>query len=400
MNILHINTRYIGGGGAAAIANLLHNEINKNEGMQSRFLYGRGKSDDPKSIKTSYEFESYISVASTRIFGKSLNRGLSQEVKNEIDNADIIHIHNLHGYYLNYKSLIDYIVENDKNVVWTLHDTWSFTGRCAFTFGCEKWKSGCGNCTKLNIYPSTKKDISDKLWDKKNKLFNKLDKNNTVIVTPSNWLKELVKESYLNEFNVKVINNGVEDSKYIERDKDILRKELGLPLDKKIVLFVAADPNDERKGIKYILDILSSFDENIIFVSMGKKINVNSNKLIQLGYKSSRDDIYKVYRASDIFVIPSIDDNFPTTVLEAFANKIPVIGFAQGGIREQIVDQTGIIVDSFESKDLIEAINSLLNDSRKVDFYSNNARKRFVSEYSIKVFFDRYKSIYYEIYKE
>lgn len=171
-------------------------------------------------------------------------------------------------------------------------------------------------------------------------------------------------------------------------------------MDKKIVLFVAADPSDERKGIKYVLDILGELDEKIIFVSMGKKINANSNKLIQLGYKSSRDDIYKVYRASDIFVITSIDDNFPTTVLEAFANEIPAIGFAKGGIREQIVDQTGIIVDSFESEDLIEAISSLLNDSRKLDFYSSNARKRFISEYSIKVFFDRYKSIYYEIYKE
>lgn len=400
MNILHINTRYIGGGGAASIANLLHNEINKKEGMTSRFLYGRGEANDNNAIQISLEFESYISAGITRIFGTFLNRRLSNEAKREIDNADIIHIHNLHGYYVNYEDLINYIVEKDKKVIWTLHDTWAFTGRCAFTFGCEKWKYGCGNCKNLNIYPSTKKDISDKLWDKKNKLFNKLDKNNTVIVTPSNWLKELVKESYLKDFNVKVINNGVEDSKYIDYDKNIIRKELGLPLDKKIVLFVAADPSDERKGIKYVLDILGELDEKIIFVSMGKKINANSNKLIQLGYKSSRDDIYKVYRASDIFVITSIDDNFPTTVLEAFANEIPAIGFAKGGIREQIVDQTGIIVDSFESEDLIEAISSLLNDSRKLDFYSSNARKRFISEYSIKVFFDRYKSIYYEIYKE
>lgn len=400
MNILHINTRYIGGGGAAAIANLLHNEINKQEGIKSRFLYGRGQSNDNNAIKVSYEFESYISAGVTRVFGKPLNREISKEVKKEIDNADIIHIHNLHGYYINYESLIDYIVEKDKKVIWTLHDTWAITGRCAFTFGCEKWKFGCGNCKNLNVYPITKKDISDKLWKKKQELFNKLNKNKTEIVTPSNWLMELIKESYLKDFNVKVINNGVEESKYIDIDKSILRKELGLPLDKKIALFVAADPNDERKGVKYILDILDDLSEDVIFVSMGKEINIKNDKLIQLGYKSCRDDIYKVYRASDIFVIPSLDDNFPTTVLESFGNGTPVIGFNQGGIPEQIVGKTGVLVDKFTCKALTEAIDRLLNDSEKIDFYSDNARKRFISEYTVNMFLSRYIDIYQKIYKE
>lgn len=376
MNILHINTRYIGGGGAASIANLLHNQINKQEGITSRFLYGRGKSDDPNAIKISLEFESYISVGIMRIFGESLNRKLSKKAKKEIDNADIIHIHNLHGYYVNYESLINYIVEKDKKVIWTLHDTWTFTGRCgAVTFGCEKWKSGCGSCENLDLYPTTKRDLSDKLWSKKKKLFTRLNREKTIFVTPSEWLKGLVEESFLKKYRVEVINNGVEKSNFLHVDRNTLKKEFNLPLDKKIVLFVAVDPSDERKGFKYILDILEKADDNIMFVSMGKKMDISNHRLIQLGSISNRDDIYKVYRASDIFVIPSMDDNFPTTVLEAFANGIPVIGFESGGIKEQIVNgENGYLIKKCGTDDLENQIIDRLLRSEEL----NKKREKYI----------------------
>lgn len=394
MNILHINTRYIGGGGAASIANLLHNEINIQEGMTSRFLYGRGESDDPNAIKISLEFESYISAGITRIFGESLNRALSKEAKKEIDNADIVHIHNLHGYYMNYESLINYIVKKDKKIIWTLHDTWVFTGRCAFTFGCEKWKLGCGNCKNLNIYPATKRDLSDKLWIKKKELFTKLNKEKTVFVTPSEWLKDLVKQSFLKEYKVEVINNGVEKSDFLHVDKNILRKEFNLPLDKKIVLFVAADPNDERKGIKYILDMIDKVDNNTIFVSMGKKMDVLNDRLIQLGYISNRKDIYKVYRYCDIFIIPSLDDNFPTTVLEAFANGIPVIGFDTGGIREQLQDGCGKLVENKSSDCLKDTLKKILSSEENLKKMSLVARERFNAHYTINIFIGKYENLY------
>lgn len=398
MNILHINTRYIGGGGAASIANLLHNEINKKEGMTSRFLYGRGEANDSNAIKISLEFESYISAGITRIFGASLNRRLSDEAKKEIDNADVIHIHNLHGYYVNYESLINYIVEKDKKVIWTLHDTWAFTGRCAFTFGCDKWKLGCGNCKNLNIYPITKRDLSDKLWVKKKRLFTKLNKEKTVFVTPSEWLKGLVKESFLREYRVEVINNGVEKSDFLYVDKNILRKELNLPLDKKIVLFVAADPNDERKGVKYILDIIDKVDDNIVFISMGKKMNILNNKLIQLGYISNRKKIYKVYRASDVFVIPSLDDNFPTTVLEAFANGIPAIGFDSGGIKEQIVDgKNGYLMKENNYNLLKDKIQYILNNSEKTIYFEKDVVNIFNNKYILSWFNENYFELYKNI---
>lgn len=394
MNIIQINTRYIGGGGAASIANLLHNSINEQEGMNSRFLYGRGETNDPNAIKIAREFESYISAGSTRIFGKELNRGLPKIAKKEIDSADIVHLHNIHGYYINYESLINYIVEKDKKVIWTLHDTWPFTGRCAFTFGCEKWKTGCGNCKNLNIYPNTKRDLSDKLWKKKKEVFTKLNKEKTILVTPSKWLKGLVKESFLKDYRVEVINNGVEESKCLNIDKKILRKEFNLPIDKKIVLFVAADPNDERKGVKYVLDILNTFDDNVIFVSMGKKINIESDKLVQLGYISNRKDIYKVYRLSDIFVIPSLDDNFPTTVLEAFANGIPVIGFNIGGIVEQIKDNINGYLIKSKDKDTLKT--TILRAFSEKYLSEKEIIKIYKERYTLENFKNKYMELYIE----
>jgi Glycosyltransferase len=398
MNILHINTRYIGGGGAASIANLLHNEINKQQGMTSKFLYGRGEANDPNAVKISLEFESYISAGIARIFGEVLNRKLSRKAKKEIDNADIIHIHNLHGYYVNYESLINYIAKKDKKVIWTLHDTWTFTGRCAFTFGCEKWKLGCGSCNNLNIYPATKSDLSNKLWLKKKKLFTKLNKEKTIFVTPSEWLKSLVEESFLKEYKVEVINNGVEKSDFLQSDRTMLKREFNLPLDKKIILFVAADPNDNRKGIKYILDILDKVEEDIVFVSIGKKIDILNDRLIQLGYISNRKDIYKIYRASDVFVIPSLDDNFPTTVLEALANGIPVVGFDTGGIKEQIVNgENGYIIEKYSVKNLQDEIIDKLMKSQELKNKERIILAIFNEKYEIEKFKKNYLNLYNEI---
>ena len=399
MKILNVNTRYIGGGGAASIANLLHHAINESSEMSSTFLYGRGRSEDSNSIKIANEYESYISAASTRFLGKEINKGLSKKIKKEIDKCDILHLHNLHGYYINYEQLIDYIVEKDKKVIWTLHDTWCFTGRCAFTFGCERWKYGCGRCTNKNIYPSTKRDISDKLWIEKNRIFNRLNRDKTIFVTPSVWLKDLVKESFLKEYRVEVINNGVEKSNVTDIDKSIIRNELSLPNDKNIVLFVAADPNDNRKGMKYIIEALDKVDQSTVFVSMGKKINIEHDKLIQLGYKSSREEIYKVYRASDLFVIPSIDDNFPTTVLEAFANGIPVVGFNVGGIKEQVIDNiNGFIINEKNSIELSKKIDCAINMFKSEEHIQSNILKIFNDKYSLIKFKDSYKNIYNEIF--
>ena len=346
MKILTINTRYIGGGGAAYIANTLHKEINKIDGYSSTFLYGRGIDGDSKSKRIIYPRMDYISALSYRLFAKEIN--LNKDFEEDIKNCDIVHLHNIHGYYLDYVKLFKLLKKYNKKIVWTLHDMWPITGRCGYSFGCEKWKEECGKCKNKKVYPISIIDRSKKELEIKRKIIGSIDKDNMTIVTPSKWLANMCKESYLNKFNIIDIPNGIDHTE-VEESKEKLREKYSLSKEDKVILFVAADTKDERKGIKYILDIIPNCND-YTFISIGKKIeNIEFHNFIQLGYISDRTKINEIYSMADVFVIPSLDENFPTTVLEAFANSTPVVGFNIGGIPEQIDKNVGNVVNNISS---------------------------------------------------
>ena len=391
MNILQINTRYIGGGGAAYIANELHRNINENTECNSKFLYGRGAEGDENSVRITYPKGEIISAAAFRLFSKEIN--INKDMEQYIKKCDVVHLHNIHGYFINFKKLFSLIKKYNKPVVWTLHDMWPITGRCAYSFGCTKWKEHCGNCENKNSYPKTMMDRSESELKLKKEIIGSLNKDKLVVVTPSKWLADICRKSYLNKFNIVDIPNGIETID-IKEGKSDLRKKYKLDENKKVVLFVAADANDERKGIKYILDIIPQC-KDYIFVSIGKKIEgFNEDNFIQCGYIKDRKVINEIYKMADIFVIPSLDDNFPTTVLEAFSNGTPVIGFNQGGIPEQIGYDSGVVVNEVSSKALKQKLVEVLEDNDLCKIYSRNAKEKFEREYSIGKFIDRYMEVY------
>ncbi len=163
MKILTINTRYIGGGGAAYIANTLHREINKLDGYSSTFLYGRGIDGDENSKRIIYPKMDYISALSYRLFAKEIN--FNKNIEEEIKNCDVVHLHNIHGYYIDYVKLFKLLKKYNKKIVWTLHDMWPITGRCGYSFGCNKWKDSCGKCKNKKAYPISIIDRSKKeIW--------------------------------------------------------------------------------------------------------------------------------------------------------------------------------------------------------------------------------------------
>lgn len=394
MKILTINTRYIGGGGAAYIANTLHKEINKVDGYSSTFLYGRGTDGDENSKRIIYPKMDNISALSYRLFAKEIN--FNKNFEEDVKNCDIVHLHNIHGYYIDYVKLFKLLKKYNKKIVWTLHDMWPITGRCAYSFGCEKWKENCGKCENKKVYPVSIMDRSKRELDIKRKVIGSIDKDNMTIVTPSKWLANICKNSYLNKFNIIDIPNGIEH-KEVRKSKEELREQYNIPKKDKVILFVAADTKDERKGIKYILDIIPNC-KDYIFISIGKKIeNVEFNNFIQLGYISNRININEIYSMADIFVIPSLDDNFPTTVLEAFANYTPVVGFNIGGIPEQIDNSVGKIVDNINSHDLQESIVYILKNEEVLNKYSINSRNKFLNEYTLKLFVKRYINEYIKL---
>jgi glycosyltransferase involved in cell wall biosynthesis len=407
VKILIINTEF-NRGGAAKIARTLYQTLNEKDGITCYFAYGRGKGlKENKIYKFGFWPEIYFQGFLTRTTGLQgygswySTRRLEKYIIKE--NFDLIHLHNIHGYYLNL-DFIKFLGKLDIPVVWTLHDGWAMTGRCAYWFDCEKWKSGCGNCPDLSLYPKTFIDSSNFMWKKKKNYFSL--GWNPIIICPSQWLADRVKESYLKEYQVKVIPNAVDIGAFKSKNKNNIRKKYGIPIEKKVVLCLAADLEDERKGVKYFFESLKYITaENWMVVTVGKVVNYDRIKEIdieikQMGYINDKNEISDIYNIADIFCISSLDDNFPTTVLEAMACGVPVAGFKVGGIPEQVTGKCGILVKAKDSKSLGEAINKLLNDDEMRRKFGSNCRKRILQNYTLEKFRDRYIEIYKKILEE
>lgn len=406
MKILMINSEYHRGG-AAEIARTLYQSLNKKEKIICHFAYGRGEKEDvERTIKFACLPEVYFQGFLTRCFGlqgygswfstKRLEKLIIKE------KFDFIHLHNIHGYYLNL-GFINFLGRLGIPVVWTLHDGWAMTGRCAYWFDCEKWKEGCGNCPDLSSYPKSFIDSTSFMWKKKKNYFS--SGWNPVIVCPSQWLADRVKDSYLRGYQVKVISNAVDIEVFKSKNKNSIREKYGFPIRKKIILCLAADLDDERKGVKYFFKSLKYIKvKNWMVITAGKVINRDIIKDVdieikQMGYIEGKNNISDIYNLADIFCISSLDDNFPTTVLEAMACGIPVVGFDVGGIPEQVVEGCGIMVKSKDAKALGKAMERLLTNDEMRRNFSENCRKRVLKNYTIKEFVDNYIKIYNESLK-
>ena len=398
---LIINTTFFRGG-AAQIARTLYHALNKNNKTICYFAYGRGeKINDAKSFKFAHQSEVYFQTLLTRITGLQgygswfSTRELEKFIIKE--KFDLIHLHNLHGYYLNL-NFINFLRQLNIPVVWTLHDGWPITGRCAYWFNCEKWKVGCENCPDLSLYPKSFIDSTSFMWKKKKNYFS--SRWNPVIICPSQWLANRVKESYLKKCQVKVIPNAVDIEIFKPKNKSISRKKYKIPIEKKVILCLAADLDDERKGFKYFFKSLKYIKvKNWMVITAGKEIDCDKIKDVdieikQMGYINGKNEISDVYNIADIFCISSLDDNFPTTVLEAMACGIPVVGFNVGGIPEQVTEGCGIMIKSKDIKALGKAMERLLTNDEMRRNFGENCRKRILQNYTIKEFADNYIKIY------
>ena len=407
MKILIVNTEF-NRGGAAQIARTLFQSLNQKSEFECYFAYGRGeKADDERTIEFAYLPEVYFQGLLTRCLGlqgygswfstKRLEKFIIKE------KFDLIHLHNIHGYYLSL-DFINFLGRLDIPVVWTLHDGWALTGRCAYWFDCEKWKIGCRNCPDLSLYPKSFIDSTSFMWKKKKNCFS--SGWNPIIICPSQWLANQVKESYLKKFQVKVISYAVDIEIFNPKNKSILRKKYEISIEKKVILCLAADLDDERKGVKYFFKSLKYIKvKNWMVVTAGKVIDCDKIKDVdieikQLGYIKDKNNISDIYNLADIFCISSLEDNFPNTVLEAMACGIPIVGFNTGGIPEQVTEGCGVMVKSKDIKALGKAMERLLTNDEMRRNFGENCRKRVLKNYSISKFTDNYIRLYNEVLKE
>lgn len=389
MKVLQI-TAFSGWGCTGRIALGIH-DVLVAQNCESVIAWGR-KNTAPAyvpTIKIGNYMDQQIHGFYTRItdrcgFG---SKSITKEFIKKIDEyqPDLIQMHIMHGYYINLEILFNFLKQRNIPVVWTFHDCWAFTGHCPYfdIVGCEKWKTGCFNCPQKKHHPKSWLLDNSKLnWKDKKRLFTSI--NNLTIVTPSQWLADLVKQSFFKEFNILVINNGININDF-KPTKGCIHKKLQIE-GKKIVLGVSSSwatskGIDDFSKLSYILP-----DEyRIVLVGLDEKQKKNlPPKIIGINRTDNVNELAELYTAAEVFVNPTYEDNYPTTNLEALSCGTPVITYNTGGSVEAVQESgNGLIVPKGDVRALLNSIEKI-SCYRKRDVYSCDADenyKRYISLY-------------------
>ena len=399
--ILQINTVYQKGSVGRIMAEL-YNAAEKS-GYESYMAFSRD--DVPKGIR-GYRIgntaDLAVHVLDGVLFGRGgfASTGETRKFLNWIDEVqpDLIHLHNIHGFYLQVELLFDYIKKKNIPVIWTLHDCWPITGHCAYFdyVGCNKWKTKCQQCPQhLQSYPYSVIDNSKKNYEQKRKAFTNV--KNLTIVTPSQWLADIVKKSFLQEYQVQTIPNGINLSQFRVLE-NINRKE-----NEKVVLGVA-NVWDRRKGLKYFLQLAEMLpgDYLIYLVGVNRKqekmiLQKKFQNIVPIMHTDSVEELVELYNRAVVYVNPTMEDNFPTTNLEAMACGTPVITFRTGGSPELIdeslpcAQQCGAVVEKGDINNLYNQIIRLSNIS---DSVMTDRCRRHAMSYSWQERFAQYMELY------
>jgi len=397
MKILQINTS-LNSGSTGRIAEQIGLKVLEND-FESYIAYSRhGNTSTSSTYQINNKLDVYKHVLETRLFDNHgfCSKKATKKFTNYINKLkpDIIHLHNIHGYYLHVEILFNYVAEYKIPLIWTFHDCWPFTGHCAYfdRIDCEKWKVECYECPLKSYYPSSFfLDNSKKNFHRKKSHFTSID--NLTIVTPSNWLKQLVNESFFKNYSTKVIPNGIDLSIFKETNSNIMDK-YGVR-DKTILLGVASIW-DSRKGLNDFikLSLQLGSDYQIILVGLTKKqVPTLPSSIIGIERTENVEELASLYSAATIYLNPTYSDNFPTTNIEALACGTPVITYDTGGSPEAIDGSTGIVVEKGDIQGLEEAINVITSDN--INFLPKECRKRAESLFNKEDRFNDYVNLYY-----
>jgi len=358
------------GGGAAAVARSIDRAIGRNGRFQTEFLYSYGS---PAPTQNARRIGSSLlrpfAALSFRLFSSAswfLERN-TQRYLSRIETADLVHLHNIHGYYL---APLSFLEKLNRPFVWTLHDSWLLTGRCTLAFNCDRWYDrGCQPCPHLDRAPAVWRidRAGVDLVRKRLRLKQLLRRQPGYLVAPSSWLAERVVRIGIDPARVKVIPNSVDTEVFRPASDNIpLRGELGLPQDKFLILFGAARLSDPLKGSRHMLSLQRRYatdpTKHFVFLGAAEKRMRQPNCSL-LGYLDSTESLAKVYAACDVFISTSLTESFGMCVLEAMASGLPVIAFEVGGIGQIVCPETAVSVPPGDELGLVRAI----------DFFSNEA---------------------------
>lgn len=403
MKVLQINQSDISGG--AAIAGYRLHQGLLDVGIDSRLLVGSVKTSDNrvKMIPRKSVLEKQISRFSHRLGLNYLQFVGAFDITkhNFYQEADILNFHNLHSGVFNYLAIPS--LTKNKPAIFTLHDMWSFTGHCAYSYDCMRWKNGCGKCPYPNTYPPVTRDNTHLEWKLKNWVYSR---SNLTIVTLSNWLTEQAKQSMLNRFPIHHIPNGIDTEAYQPLDSEKCRYLLGIPGNKKVLLFAADSLKDSRKGgdllLKALQNLPTSLKAETVLLTFGSGGDTISEKLgiatIALGFVTS-DRIKSIaYSAADLFIFPTRADNLPLVLQESMACGTPMVSFKIGGVPDLVRPEiTGYLATPKDADDFRDGIVKLLEDENLRNYMKQNCRAIALKEYPLELQIKRYIDLYKQI---
>jgi glycosyltransferase involved in cell wall biosynthesis len=308
---------------------------------------------------------------------------------------DVVHAHNLHGGYFDLRALPQ--IAGRRPLLLTLHDQWLYTGHCAHPLGHERWRDGCGNCPTLGTYPAVYRDATAWNLDRKRDIYAHMKVR---VATPSQWLMDRVRDSVLAPAitESRVIPNGVDLGVFSPGDKNAARTELGLPLDRPVVLFAAnwtkSNPFKDYETLQAAIEILGTRGRNVMLACVGETAedrDVGAATLRHFGHQGSPAALVPFYRAADAYLHAAKADTFPNTVLESLACGTPVVATAVGGIPEQVDEgETGLLAPGGDPAALAACVERLLDDEEARARMGRRAAEVARERYALDTMVDAY----------
>lgn len=367
----------------------------KDQGHEAKVAYGVGHGsivspEDQICFNNKIGYYTHNILAKitdkTGMYSKRQTKALLKKI--DEFQPDIIHLHNLHGYYINYPILFEYLAEKDIPVVWTLHDCWAYTGHCAYYSAnqCALWKAGCEKCEYLQEYPRCYFNGNARNnYKKKKTAFTSVSR--MIITTPSNWLANEVKKSFLSKYPVLTVYDAIDLNLFKPTASDFKNAQ---GINSKLMILSVANVWEKRKGLDDIVKLSKVLDSNKVLVIVGvdeeqkKKLPTD---IIAIERTANLDELVKIYSAADVFVNLSVEETFGMVTAEALACGTPVVAYDKTAVPEVVDKQSGVIVHAGNIQELVSGIKKAQSIS------SENARKR-AEMFDKKIEIERFMSIY------
>lgn len=378
----------------------------RNNGWDCYMAYGRwAYNSSLKLYKIGSKKDIYLHGLKSILFDKHAfgSKKATRLLINEIQQIkpDIIHIHNIHGYYLNLPLLCDFLSEYGKPIVMTLHDCWTVTGHCVHfqDINCDKWQNGCHHCSNLKGYPkSLFIDNSQNNWNIKKKCFLKILPLLT-IVPVCNWLGDIVSQSYLKEASRMVIVNGIDLNVFQPvQDASFIRAKY--LLDNKFVILAVSNGWNSTKGYEDILWLRDKLSDEYVFIMVGvnpKQKNNLPKGIVGICRTENVSQLVELYSTADVFLNPTYQDTLPTVSIETLACGTPIIGYDTGGSSDIIDENVGILIERGNKEQLLHAIQQMKTIGKQ--YYQTKCREKALFKFDNQKCYQNYLDLYNDLLK-